>query len=152
MSWSRPTGARPWTRWSAARARSSKTYTGGVIGIYSSGQLMLQEPYTLAVVGKAGLRTVAWRRILDRLGGPRPPKLVVAIDPRRTATAASIRLLGIIATNPAVSMPDLPRIRSILRDPGLFVVVQDALPTETTAMADLVPPPRPSGARRPAAS
>jgi len=80
----------------------------------------------------------AWNVDLDRIPHWAPPTHATQIF--RYAEAGSIRLLWIIATNPAVSMPDLPRIRSILRDPGLFVVVQDAFPTETTAMADLVLP------------
>jgi len=111
----------------------------GAIGVYTSGQLFLEEYYTLAVINKAGLRTphtdgntrlctatadaalkisfgtdgqpssytdidttdcimlvghniasqqtVLWARILDRLAGPKPPKIVV-IDPRKTFTAA----------------------------------------------------------------
>jgi ferredoxin-nitrate reductase len=58
----------------------------------------------------------------------------------RYAETGSIKLLWISATNPAVSMPELHRIREILRKPGLFVVVQDAFPTETTALADVVLP------------
>jgi ferredoxin-nitrate reductase len=113
-------------------------HTSSAIGFYTSGQLFLEEYYTLSVIGKAGLgtphmdgntrlctatsaaslietfgsdgqpgsytdldtaetillvghnmantQTVLWSRILDRLSGPRPPKLIV-IDPRRTHTA-----------------------------------------------------------------
>jgi anaerobic selenocysteine-containing dehydrogenase len=52
----------------------------------------------------------------------------------------SIKLLWISATNPAVSMPDLPRLRKILEKEDLFVVVQDAFLTETAQYADLVLP------------
>jgi ferredoxin-nitrate reductase len=114
-------------------------YGAGAIGIYTSGQLFLEEYYTLAVITKAGLgtphtdgntrlctatadaalkisfgtdgqpscyadiditdcillvghnvasqQTVLWMRILDRLAGPNPPKIIV-IDPRNTFTAA----------------------------------------------------------------
>jgi anaerobic selenocysteine-containing dehydrogenase len=58
----------------------------------------------------------------------------------RFAEAGTIRFLWVIATNPAVSMPDLPRIREILAKPGLFLVVQDAWRTETTEYADVVLP------------
>ncbi len=58
----------------------------------------------------------------------------------RYAEEGSIRLLWVIATNPAVSMPDLPRIRDILSKKGLFLVVQDAFRTETTEYADVVLP------------
>src|SRR4029453_19305558 len=43
----------------------------------------------------------------------------------RYAEQGSIELLWISATNPAVSLPDLARIRRILARDELFVVVQD---------------------------
>jgi anaerobic selenocysteine-containing dehydrogenase len=58
----------------------------------------------------------------------------------RYAEAGSIRMLWIICTNPAVSMPELRRIRSILDKNDLFVVVQDAFLTETAQLADVVLP------------
>src|SRR3954447_1837878 len=122
------------------------------IGFYTSGQLFLEEYYTLGIVGKAGLgtphmdgntrlctataaaalkvsfgsdgqpgsysdldttdailhfghniasqQTVLWMRILDRLAGPNPPKIVV-IDPRETYTAqkATVHLAPLVGTN-----------------------------------------------------
>src|SRR3954451_7693249 len=122
------------------------------IGFYTSGQLFLEEYYTLAVLGKAGLgtphmdgntrlftataaaalkvsfgsdgqpgsysdldttdcvlhfghniasqQTVLWMRILDRLAGPNPPKVIV-IDPRETYTAqkATVHLAPKLGTN-----------------------------------------------------
>ena len=110
-------------------------------GFYTTGQLFLEEYYTLGVIGKAGLGTphmdgntrlctataaqalketfgtdgqpgsyadidhadtilhfghnlaetqaVTWMRVLDRLGGPNPPKLVV-VDPRPTPVAKRV--------------------------------------------------------------
>jgi anaerobic selenocysteine-containing dehydrogenase len=58
----------------------------------------------------------------------------------RYAEEGSIRFLWIIGTNPAVSLPELQRIRSILGQERLFVVVQDLFPTETTQFADVVLP------------
>lgn len=58
----------------------------------------------------------------------------------RYAESGSIKLLWISATNPAVSLPELGRIRKILADPGVFVIVQDAFPNETTELADVVLP------------
>ncbi|MBI4901775.1 MAG: nitrate reductase [Actinobacteria bacterium] len=58
----------------------------------------------------------------------------------RYAEQGSIELLWISATNPAVSMPDLPRIRKILAKPELFLVVQDLYLTETAQVADVVLP------------
>lgn len=58
----------------------------------------------------------------------------------RYCETGSIRMLWISATNPAVSLPDLPRIRSILKKESLFVIVQDAFMTETTELADVILP------------
>jgi ferredoxin-nitrate reductase len=58
----------------------------------------------------------------------------------RYAEQGSIELLWISATNPAVSLPELARIRAILEREELFVVVQDIFLTETAQLADVVLP------------
>lgn len=58
----------------------------------------------------------------------------------RYAEQGTLRMLWVSATNPAVSLPELARIRSILGQERLFLVVQDIYPTETTALADVVLP------------
>jgi ferredoxin-nitrate reductase len=58
----------------------------------------------------------------------------------RYAEQGSISFLWISATNPAVSLPELPRIREILEKEDLFVVVQDIFLTETAQCADVVLP------------
>jgi ferredoxin-nitrate reductase len=58
----------------------------------------------------------------------------------RYAEQGSIELLWISATNPAVTLPELSRIRQILGREELFVVVQDLFRTETTEFADVVLP------------
>src|SRR5581483_7714170 len=58
----------------------------------------------------------------------------------RFAEEGSIRFLWITATNPAVSLPELRRIRAILSQRRLFVVVSDAFLTETAELADVVLP------------
>lgn len=114
-------------------------YTPGAVAFYNTGQLLLEEYYTLSLVAQAGVgthhldgntrlctatssqalretfgsdgqpcsytdldatdcvllvgsnmaetQTVLWARVLDRLVGPKPPRIVV-VDPRRTPTAA----------------------------------------------------------------
>lgn len=58
----------------------------------------------------------------------------------RYAEQGSVRMLWISGTNPAVSLPELSRIRSILSQERLFVVVQDLFLTETAQLADVVLP------------
>jgi anaerobic selenocysteine-containing dehydrogenase len=135
--------------------RVRRQYTGDALAFYTTGQLFLEEYYTLSVIAQAGLRTsnldgntrlctataeqalcetfgsdgqpgsyadldvtdclllvghnmaetqtVLWARVLDRLRGPRPPRLVV-IDPRETPTAreADVHLAPRAGTNVAV--------------------------------------------------
>jgi predicted molibdopterin-dependent oxidoreductase YjgC len=52
----------------------------------------------------------------------------------------SIRLLYVSGTNPAVSLPELRRIRAILSQERLFLVVQDIFLSETAQLADVVLP------------
>src|SRR5690606_5218579 len=58
----------------------------------------------------------------------------------RYAEEGSIRMLWVQATNPAVSLPELARIRSLLSQERLFLVVQDIFLTETAELADVVLP------------
>jgi anaerobic selenocysteine-containing dehydrogenase len=52
----------------------------------------------------------------------------------------SIRFFWVQATNPAVSLPELRRVRSLLSQDRLFLVVQDIFMTETAQLADVVLP------------
>jgi anaerobic selenocysteine-containing dehydrogenase len=79
-----------------------------------------------------------WDVEQSRIPAWAPPTHVMQI--MRYAETGSVRFLWIIGTNPAVSLPELHRIRSILGDDRLFVVVNDAFPTETAALADVVLP------------
>jgi anaerobic selenocysteine-containing dehydrogenase len=63
-----------------------------------------------------------------------------AMEIFRNAELGSVKFLWIICTNPAVSLPELHRIRRILAKDDLFVVAQDAFMTETAELADVVLP------------
>ncbi|MGY1815702.1 molybdopterin oxidoreductase family protein [Blastococcus sp. SYSU D00820] len=52
----------------------------------------------------------------------------------------SIRFFYVTATNPAVSLPELARVRSLLSQEQLFLVVQDIFLSETAQLADVVLP------------
>jgi len=54
------------------------------------------------------------------------------------AEQGSLQMLWISATNPAVSLPELERVRTILGQERLFLVVQDIFPTEKVELADVV--------------
>ena len=79
-----------------------------------------------------------WNVELDKIPHWSPPTHAMQIW--RFAEAGSIKMLWISGTNPAVSMPELTRIRKILQMEELFVVAQDAFMTETTKLADVVLP------------
>lgn len=79
-----------------------------------------------------------WNVDVNRIPHWSPPTHAMQIF--RYAEQGSIKMLWIQATNPAVSMPNLPRIRKTLEKEGLFVIVQDAFMTETAQFADVVLP------------
>jgi anaerobic selenocysteine-containing dehydrogenase len=63
-----------------------------------------------------------------------------AMQIMRYVEDGSIRFLYVTATNPAVSMPELARMRKILSQERLFLVVQDIFLSETAQLADVVLP------------
>jgi anaerobic selenocysteine-containing dehydrogenase len=71
---------------------------------------------------------------------PQATAAAVQVNNMRYAEQGTIRFLWVSGTNPAVSLPELRRIRSILSQQRLFLVVQDIFPTETTELADVVLP------------
>ncbi len=79
-----------------------------------------------------------WNVEEERIPHYGPPTPAMQIF--RYAEQGSIKLLWISGTNPAVSLPELARIRELLRRDGLFTVVQDLYPTETALLADVVLP------------
>ena len=79
-----------------------------------------------------------WNVNVDDIPHLTPPTHAMQIF--RYAETGSIRMLWIIGTNPAVSLPELARIREICNNDNLFLVVQDAWLTETAQLADVVLP------------
>jgi ferredoxin-nitrate reductase len=79
-----------------------------------------------------------WNVDKDKIPHWSPPTHIMEIF--RYAEQGSIRFLWVIGTNPAVSLPELHRIRKILAKDDLFLVVSDAFMTETAALADVVLP------------
>jgi anaerobic selenocysteine-containing dehydrogenase len=79
-----------------------------------------------------------WNVDINKIPHWSPPTHAMQIW--RFAEAGSIKMLWISGTNPAVSMPELPRVRKILQKEDLFVIAQDAFMTETTKYADVVLP------------
>ncbi|MCK2219321.1 nitrate reductase [Actinomadura sp. ATCC 31491] len=77
---------------------------------------------------------------IDPLDIPHYSPPTHAMQMFRYAEEGSIRFLYVIGTNPAVSLPELRRVRSILRREGLFLVVQDIFLSETAQLADVVLP------------
>lgn len=80
----------------------------------------------------------AWNVSPERIPHWSPPTHAMEIF--RHCESGSIRFLWVTATNPAVSLPQLGRIRSILGQDRLFLVVSDAFRTETAELADVVLP------------
>ncbi|MFB6477432.1 molybdopterin oxidoreductase family protein [Streptomyces virginiae] len=79
-----------------------------------------------------------WNVPTDRIPHDGPPTHLMQMI--HLAEEGSLRMLWISGTNPAVSLPELQRIRAVLGQDRLFLVVQDLFPTETTEFADVVLP------------
>ncbi|HKX16045.1 MAG TPA: molybdopterin oxidoreductase family protein [Propionibacteriaceae bacterium] len=77
---------------------------------------------------------------VDPIVIPRWAEPTHAMQIFRYVEQGSINFLWIAGTNPAVSLPELGRIRRVLDQGSLFLVVSDGYLTETTAFADVVLP------------
>ena len=84
-----------------------------------------------------------WNIEKEQLPAWKPP--THALEIFRYAEKGTLKMLWISATNPAVSLPDLHRVRAMLARKDLFVVAQDGFHTETTLLADVVLPTSISG-------
>ncbi|WP_407561770.1 molybdopterin oxidoreductase family protein [Streptomyces sp. 184] len=80
----------------------------------------------------------AWHLDEEQIPHDSPP--THAMDIFRRCEEGAVRFLWVTGTNPAVSLPELHRIREVCGQDGLFLVVSDAFRTETTALADVVLP------------
>ncbi|MGP3926297.1 molybdopterin oxidoreductase family protein [Streptomyces sp. 8N616] len=80
----------------------------------------------------------AWNVDVLRIPHWGPP--THAMEMFRHCESGSVKFLWVTGTNPAVSLPELHRIRSIYGQERLFLVVSDAFMTETAALADVVLP------------
>jgi ferredoxin-nitrate reductase len=89
---------------------------------------------------KEHIRELAELWNVDRMKIPHWAPPTHAMQIWRYAEQGSLRFLWIQCTNPAVSLPELHRIRSILKKEDLFVVVQDIFLTETARLSDVVLP------------
>lgn len=72
-------------------------------------------------------------------GSISPEPGLPATEMFRSLDDGDIRLMWVVATNPATSMPDLARTKRAL-EKAPFLVVSDAYPTETTKYANLILP------------
>ncbi|HEY8450866.1 MAG: nitrate reductase [Micromonosporaceae bacterium] len=79
-----------------------------------------------------------WNIDPQRIPHEAPPTHLMQM--MRYAEQGSLRFLWVTCTNPAVSLPELGRIREILTQRRLFLVVQDIFLTETARLADVVLP------------
>jgi anaerobic selenocysteine-containing dehydrogenase len=77
---------------------------------------------------------------IDPMDIPHYTEPTHAMQIMRYVEDGSIRFLYVTATNPAVSMPELGRMRSLLSQDRLFLVVQDIFLSETAQLADVVLP------------
>lgn len=75
------------------------------------------------------------RSVIPRWAAPTHAMQIV-----RYVEQGSIGFLWVAGTNPAVSLPDLGRIRKVLAGDSVFLVVSDGYRTETTELADVVLP------------
>ena len=80
----------------------------------------------------------AWNLDVEKIPHHAPP--THAMDIFRRCEEGEVRFLWVTGTNPAVSLPDLHRIRAVYGQDRLFLVVSDAFRTETTELADVVLP------------
>ncbi|WP_413451557.1 nitrate reductase [Georgenia phoenicis] len=77
---------------------------------------------------------------VDPLAIPHYSPPTHAMQMIRYAEEGTIRMLWVQGTNPAVSLPELGRVRSVLAQERLFLVVQDIFLSETAQLADVVLP------------
>jgi ferredoxin-nitrate reductase len=76
----------------------------------------------------------------DAAAGISPQPGLAAVDLFEAVRSGEVKALWVVATNPAVSLPDSGRVREALEAAELLVVQDAHHPTETSALADAVLP------------
>ena len=99
-----------------------------------------EYPFFLNYQNPAHVRRWAELWNVDELKLPHWHTHASVMEILRNAETGTVKFLWVLGTNPAVSLPELSRIRKLLGQSSLFVVVQDAFLTETAALADVVLP------------
>lgn len=100
---------------------------------------------TNGLPGYRDVRVVADREFCETFWGY--PQMSIAKIPGKTITQAiddildnKIKLLWIVCTNPAVTLPNLSKVYKALSKQDCFVIVQDAYYTDTCNFANIVLP------------
>src|SRR5215218_872583 len=125
----RPTGLRPSADERAAHGTEHPRVRGG------------RGPTRVPQLGnREHIKELARLWNVDQLTIPDWAPPTHAMQIWRYAEQDSIEFMWIQCTNPAVSLPELHRIRDILKQENFFVVVQDIFLTETARLADVVLP------------
>lgn len=69
-----------------------------------------------------------------------PTPGITITDAIDAIAADQIRFLWVACTNPLLTLPDVKKTQSALKNPNLFLVVQDCVLSETASLANLVLP------------
>ena len=121
-------------------ARNVMSLWGAGVNQHGSGTALNNLLYNLHLlvgkIGKAGNTALALAaQPLGSLAATAAPLTLF-----RGLESGDLRMLWIQGANPMVDLPNLPRYRKALRAAEPFIVVSDAYPSATTAVADVVLP------------
>lgn len=111
---------------------------GGGSSVQDAGTLTHELPAGVVQNDRDRSRAAGIWRVPPAQIDARPTKS--ALPMFRALDRGDIRFLWIQATNPMVSLPNLERYRRAADKAGAFIVVSEAYPTATSAIADVVLP------------